>query len=133
MRAELAAVVHGVQEEHPRHLLAGSLHDESVAGEELARLHPGVVIRRGQPVDQHVERFIELVQRIFEGIESHLISVMDDSVVEQLRDVQVVADEMPDQFPGGAGDGIRPKIEAVLPNRSDNPGEQIPLLQQQVV
>ena len=54
--------------------------------------------------------------------------MIDHSIVKKLLQIEIVADEMPDQFPRATRLGIRSILQPIVQSRTDDLNEQAALL-----
>jgi hypothetical protein len=133
MGAQLATMMHRVQEHHPRELLAGTFLNHVLTHEEFGRLKPRIVVKSLKFLDDDAEGVVQLLCGVLDGAEGDLVSVMDDAIVDQLSQIKVVANEVFDQFAGTPGLRIWTVFQAVLQNGLYNLHKEAALLGQETL
>ena len=107
IRAQLAPVVHSVQEEDPGQLHSWRLHDHVLASEELRRAHPGLLVGIPEPLDHLTKGLVPCRDRIVDGLERDLLAMVDYTIVEKLNQILVVPNQVFDDGFCAAGLGNR--------------------------
>ena len=130
IRAELAPVVHSVQEEGPGQLHTWPLHDHVLANEELRRAHPGLLVGTPEPLDHLPKGLVQCRDRILDGLERDLVAMMDHAIVEELDQVLVVPNQVFDDSFGAPGLGVGAISSAVLGDRAYDVAEESAVVSQ---
>jgi hypothetical protein len=98
--------------------------------EEVRRARPRSLLHASESVADLPEGAVKRRDGILDSVERHVVAMVDHTVVQKLEHVEIMPNEVPDEFLGAARLGIAPILAAIFGNGAHDVTEKSALMAQ---